>query len=192
MQRVRGVFGALGLALLLAGCGHAVSTIHPESDPVTSSGGESESSGQHSDNPTSGRHGPLRSGSPAASCVEQYAPDAIADRSFAFDGTVLRIGPSASDRGDTADLDNLGVTFEVHEWFAGGDAGTVVVDMPPATTGSFSASDGHSYGVGSRLLVSGEPRWGGGSLDSPIAWPCGFSRYYDATTAGAWREAVRP
>lgn len=191
MQRVRGVLGALGLALLLAGCGHAASTIRPESDPVTSSRGETENSEQYSDNPTSGRHGPLRSGSPAASCVEQYAPDAIADRSFAFDGTVLSIGPSASDRGDAADLDTSGVTFEVNEWFAGGDSDTVVVDMQ-SPTGLSSASEGYSYGVGSRLLVSGEPRWGGAPLDAPIAWSCGFSRYYDAATAGAWREAARP
>jgi len=33
-----------------------------------------------------------------------------------------------------------------------------------------------SYGVGSRLLVSGEPRWGGGALTNAIAWGCGFTQ----------------
>ena len=194
MQQVLRAVAALGLALFLTGCADAPATSDPDSAPVAASGREDEPSAKHSQNPTTSRRGPLSSGSLTASCVEEYAPDVVvADRSFAFDGTVLTIGPSVSDRGDGADLDTSGVAFKVHEWFAGGDGDTVIVDMQIPLANSSSASDeGYSYGVGSRLLVSGEPRWGGAPLDAPIAWSCGFSRYYDAATAVAWRDAARP
>lgn len=140
-------------------------------------------------NPTAGRSGPLPGG--ATSCVEVYAPAAVSQRAFAFDGVVLEVGPSVSDRGDEADLNLPGVTFEVREWFSGNPGSdTVTVDVPSATTRSEDSSDpGYALGPGSRLLVSGESRWGGSSLESPIAWGCGFSRYYDARTAKAWRSA---
>jgi hypothetical protein len=101
----------------------------------------------------------------------------------------MKIGPSVSDRGDDADLDLPGVTFKVQEWFSGGRAGTVTVDMQagPAAIGEDPV---HVYDVGSRLLVSGEARWGGSPLEAPIAWGCGFTRYYDRQTAAAWRSAV--
>lgn len=116
-----------------------------------------------------------------ASCAEAYSPSAAAARAFAFDGVVVRVGPSVSDRGDSADLGMPGVTFEVREWFVGGPADSVTVDMqlPP-----------DEFPVGSRLLVSGEPRWGGGPLDYPIAWSCGFTFAYDSVEAAAWRRAV--
>ncbi len=141
-------------------------------------------------NPTADRTGALPDGG-AASCVESYAPDALTGRAFAFDGVVLDIGPSVSDRGDGADLGLPGVTFKVREWFSGGRADTVTVDVQPPTTGSADPSDPvHAYGIGSRLLVSGEARWGGSALEAPIAWGCGFTRYYDLETAMAWHDAL--
>lgn len=142
-------------------------------------------------NPTVDRRGPLPDGG-AASCVETYTPRAVAKRAFAFDGVVVEVGPSVSDRGDEGDLGLPGVTFEVREWFSGGRGDdTVTVDVQPPTTGSDNPSDpGYAYGRGSRLLVSGESRWGGASLESPIAWACGFSRYYDPETAKAWRDIL--
>lgn len=140
--------------------------------------------------PTADRRGPLPDGA-AASCVESYDPGAVAGRAFAFDGVVVAVGDSVSDRGDDADLGLPGITFEVREWFSGGGAGEVTVDMQPPTTGATDSSDpGYAYGVGSRLLVSGEARWGGSPLESPIAWGCGFTRYHDSETATAWRDAL--
>ena len=75
----------------------------------------------------------------------------------------------------------------MREWFAGGRGETVTVDLQPA--GGLE-DPGPAYGVGSRLLVSGEARWGGVPLAAPIAWGCGFTRYHDAATATAWREAL--
>lgn len=119
-----------------------------------------------------------------ARCVESYTPEAVTGRAFAFDGVVVDIGASVSDRGDEGDLNAPGVTFEVREWFSGGSADTVTIDVQVANTEFADPSDpGYSFGIGSRLLVSGEPRWGGSPLDDPIAWGCGFSRYHDPETA---------
>ncbi|KGN32192.1 hypothetical protein N802_11205 [Knoellia sinensis KCTC 19936] len=125
-----------------------------------------------------------------ASCVEGYSPAALSGRAFAFDGVVVEIGPSVSDRGDL-DLNYPGVTFKVQEWFSGGRADTVTVDLPVANTVAYGEIPEDAYGVGTRLLVSGEPRWDGSPLDAPIAWACGFTRYYDPETAAAWRAALR-
>ena len=140
-------------------------------------------------NPTAGRVGALPGGG-AASCVEEYAPDALRGRAFAFDGVVLSVGDSVSDRGDGGDLDLPGVTFQVAEWFSGGRGATVTVDMQSPAGPADAADEGYAYGIGSRLLVSGEDRWGGSPLDQPIAWACGFSRYYEPRTAAAWRDAL--
>lgn len=132
--------------------------------------------------------GPLLDGG-AASCVESYSLETLQNRDFAFDGTVVRMGPSVSDRGDDGDLNLAGITFEVREWFMGGDANEVTVDVQGAAG---TAEEDLPFRVGTRLLMSGEPRWGGAPLDSPIAWGCGFSRYYDEETATAWRESTTP
>lgn len=142
------------------------------------------------DNPTAALTGPLPNGA-AASCAERYSPRAVADRAFAFDGVVVEVGEPTSDRGDGGDLGLAGVTFAVREWFSGGAGSEVTVDMPPAVEGSSQLSEGGpSYETGSRLLVSGEPRWGGKAMSDPIAWGCGFTRYYDPATSESWARAV--
>jgi len=131
--------------------------------------------------------GPLDDGMDA-SCVEQYSPDAVAGRAFAFDGTVTDIGAGTTDR-DEAVLDLAAVTFTVNEWFAGGSDPTITVDMTSPDAGVRSDGETPTYGVGTRLLVTGEPRWGGPPLDDAIAWGCDFTRYYDEETADRWRAA---
>jgi len=116
----------------------------------------------------------------------------IGNRDVAFDGTVLSIGPGTTNwpgegRGD---LDLASVTFQVNEWFAGGDGDTVAIDMggPTEPEGGQAAT----FEVGTRLLVSGEPRWGGAPLDRPIAYGCGgFTRYYEEALAEEWRRGTR-
>ncbi|MGH9133194.1 MAG: hypothetical protein ACRDZZ_04600 [Ilumatobacteraceae bacterium] len=117
----------------------------------------------------------------AISCAKDYDVTTLAGRAFAFDGTVAAIAEDTSS-GDDPYID---VTFDVYEWFAGDGPGTVNVEMfPPGIRTSVGTVD---YEVGSRLLISGEPRWGGTPLESPVAWMCGFSRTYDGDTAAAWR-----
>lgn len=138
------------------------------------------------------RSGALFSGHDATtSCVESYTPTTAVSHAFAFEGEVVALGPSVSNRSDAADLDMVGVTFAVHEWFAGRSRETFTVDMLPPGQGSDASSEsGSAYTVGSRLLVSGEPRWGGQPDESAIAWTCGFTRYYDQETAAQWRAAA--
>lgn len=127
-------------------------------------------------------------GGGAARCVEQYLPRAVDRRAFAFDGTVSDIAPTPA--GDRRDLGYVAVTFTVNEWFHGGQTDTVTVDMAsPDAVLSETAVSGGSYEIGSRLLVSGEPRWGGQPLDDAVAWGCGFTRQYDPGTADRWRTA---
>lgn len=190
MQRL-GLAISLGLLLPFGACAGegSVGGSRPGQQPgdaIVMGDGES----QLPPNPTARRSGPLPDGG-AASCAERYAPAALAGRAFAFDGVVLAIGRSVSDRGDGGDLGLPGVTFEVREWLSGGRADTVTVDMQPPTTGPADTSQpGYAYGIGSRLLVSGEARWGGSSLKAPVAWGCGFTRYYTPRAAAAWRDAL--
>lgn len=66
------------------------------------------------------------------------------------------------------------MSFEVHRWFKGATAPEVGVWIEnlniESSVGAVEAEPG------TRLLVSGEPRWGGDPLEDPIAWPCGFTQ----------------
>jgi hypothetical protein len=144
--------------------------------------------------PPSAQQGALFGGPDSAvSCVKEYSPQEVARRSFAFDGTVTGIGQATTGRSDRGPLSLAGVTFEINEWFKGGSEDTVMVDLPPPVAAGRSREGSESssaYEVGTRLLVSGEPRWGGlAPLKDPIAWGCGFTRYWDQKTAEDWRTA---
>ena len=134
------------------------------------------------------------SGSPSAveaSCAEAYSPATLADRAFAFDGTIksveLREDPRLPpEDGDTALVP--WVTFSVNRWYRGGSGGEVGVwlDFLNATTSAGTIEGG----PGTRLLVAGEPRWGGQPLDDPIAWACGFTQPYTEEAATEWERAL--
>ena len=135
------------------------------------------------------RTGPVGDGGAGASCVETYSASTLVNRDFSFDGTVLAIGLGATNKPGMGELEIAAVTFRVNEWFKGGTGDTVAVDMGPPTPGD--ASQEPAYEEGTRLLVSGEPRWGGQPLDDAIAWSCGgFTRYYEPAVADAWRRAT--
>jgi len=125
-----------------------------------------------------------------AKCAEVYDLTTLKRRAFAFDGTVTHIAamlPPADGSGALAGY--VTVTLTVHEWFRGDDQATVAVGMlsVPAP-GRMGSPEGTSFDVGTRLLVSGEPRIGGRPLQDPIAWGCGFTRISDQATAAAWRQ----
>jgi len=118
------------------------------------------------------------------SCVEAYSAETLQHRDFAFAGTVVRIGDVPDDAGSASYVD---VGFTVDHWFRGGSAATVTVAMlPPVATTSV---DSTTYRIGSRLLVSGEPRWDGPPLHDPIAWACGFTRWYTEADRTDWERA---
>ena len=134
--------------------------------------------------------GPLPSNF-SASCVEGYDLTTLKGRAFAFDGTVSNMSAMQPPADGSGALDGyVTVTFTVNEWFRGGDQATVTLDMMGPINGSLVIEDQEmSYGVGTRLLVSGEPRFGGRPLQAAIAWACGFTRYYDKDTAASWHQA---
>ena len=123
----------------------------------------------------------------ASSCVEEYSPKTVTGRAFAFDGRVVNIAERRSGN-DEADP-YVPVTFTVSRWFRGGHGDQITVAMFPPE--AHTTVDNASYAVGSRLLVSGEDRWGSSLLDNPIAWACGFTRWYNQADAQVWEQAFR-
>jgi len=119
-------------------------------------------------------------GSSMAMCVESYTMSTLPARTFAFDGTITAITP-------TDDPVYVNVTFEVSEWFTGDGAAEATVGMFPAGTALLG---GPEYEVGTRLLVTGEPRFDDTRLEDLVAWYCGFTRTYDDATAAEWRAAL--
>lgn len=130
-----------------------------------------------------GRSGPLPDAG-TADCEPPRSGADVARRSFAFDGTITAVGASAAP--DASMTRYATVTFIVNEWFKGGKDVSADVVMPaPLEKGQIQGETGPSYGVGSRLLVSGE-----GAGEALRAWGCGYTRYADATTSANWRAAI--
>ncbi len=125
----------------------------------------------------------------AASCSE-YAPALIGQRDFSLDGTVTDIGEQRFPLlpGETESDGYFAVTFDVHTWYRGGEGGTVTLHMENDPYLSTPQGSAETYGVGTRLLVSGDVSDVEGR--GPIAQGCGFTRYYDEQTAAEWAAAT--
>ncbi|WP_436536359.1 hypothetical protein [Actinoplanes sp. HUAS TT8] len=175
-------------AVILAAGGYIVSrpAATPQAQPPIASSSAPVASVPAADLPAGVKPGdPVGFG--AESCVKAYSPKTLAENAFAFDGTVTGIGPGRTDRSpNPASLDLRSVTFQVHTWFKGGSGATATVDMASLTEDPVPA-----YRIGTRLLVSGMPRWGGAPLDDAVAWGCGFTRYYSPSTAAEWATAMK-
>lgn len=176
--------GAAAAAAVVATGGVAVATLSPI-------GGGEEPSGVASSAVAPSRVAPsgaLPDGG-AASCAFAYEPDMLAERGFAFDATITGVdGPVERD----GIADHV-VTFRVEEWFTGPASPpaevTVMMASPrPAGLSEYPGPDG-LYGVGTRLLVSGDFA-AAGDFESAFVWGCGFTRYYDEQAAAGWREAT--
>ncbi|HZW45075.1 MAG TPA: hypothetical protein VFF32_11910 [Dermatophilaceae bacterium] len=122
----------------------------------------------------------------AASCVEEYSPETLHGRDFAFDGTLVDWTSVGSEATGVANAGYGQATFRVTQWFAGGSADEVTVWL--TKTSVPTSVGGGDYKVGTRLLVAGEPRWGGQPLDEPIAWACGFTQPYESDVADTWAQ----
>jgi hypothetical protein len=176
--------GAAAGGLVLAGGVAALVALDgdgtPATDPPAADSAQGEAQREADD-------GSALSAEPGAmmDCAEAYRPATLAERAFAFDGTVVAIAAPAP--AGAEDLGYVDVTFQVEEWFHGGDADQYTVSMFPPDV--VSSVDNETYQVGSRLLVTGEDRWGSERLDEPVAWYCGFTRAYSPALADEWREA---
>jgi hypothetical protein len=106
------------------------------------------------------------------SCAFEFTPQTLAEREFAFDGTVAEIAePEAMDA-------PYEVTFEVTTWYRGGDGPTVSVQTYDVS-GTSLAGD-LALEPGQRVLASG---------DDDFLWGCGFSMPYTDADAATFQEA---
>ena len=177
----------LVLIFLVAGCART-GDARIAQDPTRPAGAPSTLASTEQD--VTPRTGPVGDGDATSRCVESYSAQTIGNRSFAFDGTIVDIDAGGTNKPDMGSLDTAAVTFDVNEWFKGGPGERVTVDVVSPTS-SASTSEPPVYDVGTRLLVSGEPRWGGEPLADAIAWSCGgFTRYYEAGVAEEWRRGT--
>ena len=126
-------------------------------------------------------------GAATASCAQEYSLDELGQRSFGFDGTVSKIHTWGKTR----------VTFRVNQWYRGGSGAEVTVTLPaPIDTalGQRASSDEQltspSYTVGTRLLVSGSFADGTRDVSDAYVFGCGFTRYFDETTARQWASEL--
>ena len=125
-------------------------------------------------------------GSDALAVCKKSSPEFVARLDVAFDGTVTDIGATRPDRpGRTGP--QVVTTFAVNEWFRGGSAATITVDVPVLAA---QFEPGPAFEVGTRLLVSGTRPYVPRNYSVHV-WGCGFTRYYDEATADAWRAAFR-
>jgi hypothetical protein len=129
-------------------------------------------------------------GGNAASCA--FGPDerTLPQRAVAFDGTVLAIGPGRTNRPGAARWGYVSITFHVNRWFKGGRGPTATVDVLRSFRGGPMTEDGPPpFDIGTRMLVSGDHRWGGRSFDDVFAQGCGFTGYYGSREAALWQRA---
>lgn len=117
----------------------------------------------------------------AMSCVERFTPTSLAQRDFAFDGTIAEVRlPGQMSTDDPAEtVPTTLVTFTVHEWFEGGSSSSVTLQTY-AQPGMVSSDESPDMGVGARLLVAG---------DGDFVWGCGFTQPYSAAAAETYADA---
>ncbi len=105
-----------------------------------------------------------------AMCLDAASAGTIADRDFAFDGTVTAIGEEER------------VTFAVNRAFVGDLGGETTVVAGGMAAGNLNSNGGPGMEVGGRYLVSG---------DENFAWSCGFTQTYSDALAAEW-DAIAP
>lgn len=116
-----------------------------------------------------------------ASCVEQYSPQTLPTRSWAFEGVIAGVEPPANASSDDPGLTTTTVTFDVTRWFWGGSGERVSLRTYsfPSSAGELNAS------VGAQLLVSGEEDffWLCGGFTQPSTTEQGQDEFEAAATA---------
>jgi len=97
-----------------------------------------------------------------------FDENTLAAQDFAFDGTLT-----------AASADAELATFEVHEWFRGGEGTTATFGAGGLLSTDAQALIGTSLEVGERYLISGS---------DGFVWACGYSLTYDTAVAAEWAE----
>ena len=99
----------------------------------------------------------------AGACVEQYSPQTLPNRDYAFDGVIATIDPPAEPGGTDAGGGTTTVTFNVRRWFWGG-SGAEANLRTYSTPLTEEAAEGS---IGAHVLASG---------DEDFLWACGFTK----------------
>ena len=107
-------------------------------------------------------------GTGSAMCVEQYSPATLANRTFAFEGTV-------------SEIDGDRVSFTINQGYRGADEPTITLDAAGMTGTTITSAGGPNLQVGERYLVAG---------DDHFVWACGFTQPYDPLVAQEWASAL--
>ncbi len=114
----------------------------------------------------------IAEGNGLGSCAFEFSVATLAERQFAFEGTVTEIRePAAMDA-------PYEVVFEVARWFHGGEAPTTIVRTYDVSGTSLAGDLG--LAVGDRVLASG---------DEEFLWGCGFSMAYSDENAALFEQA---
>jgi len=121
-------------------------------------------------------------GAVMGSCAEQYGAQTLAKKQFAFDGELVGIKPSSGEHEEGHERDGTDaefgtLTFEVKQWFKGGDSERIELKSS-VPVDAVSSVDSPVLEKGSRYLVSGED----GFMHS-----CGFSRAWSEDAAAEWK-----
>ncbi len=155
----------LAFALLGAGCGSTARATGPAPAIVSTA-------------PSVGPSSQVAAQQRSGSCAFAFTDRTLAERAWAFDGTATRESTGLDSHFGAVPT----TTFRVNHWYKGGSAAAVTVEF------SFDRSEDQTIhgGIGTRLLVTGEPRWGGKPLDEPVAWGCGFTQVWTAQAAQQW------
>lgn len=171
MRRTVQALGAVALVTVIAGGALKVIADNGDQAPIALGGEQGDVQGPDLVDR-------LDSDDTSMSCVSEFSAETLQERTFAFDGTVVAARPQRDPRAPERNMNR--VQFKVHEWFTGGVDPTATIWVPANLL------------PGDRLLVSGEPRWGGAPLDDAIAWlGCGgFTTPYSEETAQFWRDAT--
>jgi hypothetical protein len=111
-------------------------------------------------------------GTGLGSCAFEFSVEALADRGFAFDGTVTEIRePAAMDAPYEVD-------FAVARWYSGGEGAHATLTTYDVSGTSLAGDLGLEEG--DRILASG---------DDAILWGCGFSMPYSERDAALFEQA---
>ncbi|MGH2636968.1 MAG: hypothetical protein ACRDHU_12595 [Actinomycetota bacterium] len=158
----RYVLGAALAGLVLAGCSNA-----DEGGSVPSGEASDQTAGDEAlVDPI------IAEGNGLGSCAFEFSVDTLAEREFAFEGTVTEIRePEAMDAPYQVD-------FEVARWFTGGETTNVTLGTYDVSGTSLAGDLG--LAVGDHVLASG---------DDEFLWGCGFSMTYSDDSADVFEQA---
>jgi hypothetical protein len=112
-----------------------------------------------------------------ASCIEQYSPQTLPNRDWAFDGVIETVENPADPHSEDPGQTTTTVTFDVARWFWGGSGKQISLQTyaGPSSAGDVEES------IGSHLLVSG---------DEDFLWLCGFTQPFSAAGEGEFEAAA--